>query len=251
MKKIITIILAIMLNLSILSNSFAYDLNQNEKIGLDKVVSKIENLISKKWESYRNILVEKIKKIDSSKSDKLKAYVDYIVLALNKGLIHEIHKIELLNDTVSLNLKTWKTEDFYEWYAKYIKNKYPEDYEKSSFDYETAQLDYIKKNDFHLWIEVPEPEIKVLIWSSYKYVDIDFNSINKDNIKNLIFENEWRNIIREEVNYNFINKPFVLKTNDWYFFKIIISDFKKWRKNLSDWKYMSDNSMILEYQEIK
>jgi hypothetical protein len=48
MKKLITIILAIMLNLAILGNSFAYDLSEQDKKSAENITLKLESFISKK-----------------------------------------------------------------------------------------------------------------------------------------------------------------------------------------------------------
>lgn len=147
MKKLTALVLVIMLNLAILGNSFAYHLSDSDKKSADNIVLKLESFISKKWENYRNTLAEKIKKIDTSKSKKLEAYVDYIVWYLYENSLDNKKSIfKKIED----DLKKKEAES-QSWIQKEIKNvliqwDFKAEYISNNWDYTKSDKIKITQN---------------------------------------------------------------------------------------------------------
>lgn len=68
-----------------LNNIYAYTLTQNDTNIVNSLTQKIESLIEKKWENYRNKFIKELNKlsIKYSKNERLKTIIDEIVVSLS------------------------------------------------------------------------------------------------------------------------------------------------------------------------
>lgn len=87
--------------------SYSWALKDYEKINL--ITNKIEKIITKKWEKYRNKYIEALEKVKKNKSDKIIYLIEGVINELSSKLQHKI--IQIVDwDTIKVEYNwTWVT----------------------------------------------------------------------------------------------------------------------------------------------
>jgi len=111
MKKILSIIAII--NILFVNSTLAYSLTSNDKKLAENISTKIESIIKKKWEKYRDKYIGQLNKIWNKykTNERLKAIIDLIILNIEKDLSIE----QLLLQWIDEHEKEFNISDFTSW----------------------------------------------------------------------------------------------------------------------------------------